>query len=311
MRIDGTALLAGLLATLTVGALFLFVTTARQRSAEMMRRIRKDLADDVEPARGRVVGLLAAMVRPLVPLARPATHEERLRLARDLGRAGFRGPHAPELYLGGKVVLAIASLGLLFAWSAIRTRPGAPAPILGVVLFAAGFYAPNAWLRTKISERRVAIERGLADTLDLLVTCIEAGMGLDAALQRVTAETKLSSPALASELEQTFLEIQAGIPRVLAFRRLADRTGVPDLKSLAATLGQTEMFGTSVGAALRIQAEGLRLRRTQRAEERAAYVSVKMALPLILCVLPALVIVIAGPAIIRLHDAFTMIGVRH
>ena len=311
MHIDGLALAAGILASIALVALVLSIASLRRRSAELVRRMRKDVAAPTTEAAAEGGSLLVRSLAPLGRLAKPATSEEMGRLRRDLGRAGLRGARAAEVLLAAKVLLAFAGLALLFAWSQARTRPGAPAPLLGIVLFAAGFYAPNLWLRARIAARQLSIERGLADTLDLLVTCIEAGLGLDSALQRVTVETKLSYPVLGRELEQTFLEIQAGIPRVEAFRRLADRTGVGELKSLAATLTQTEMFGTSVGVALRIQADGIRVRRSQRAEERAAYVSVKMTVPLIVCVLPALIAIIVGPAIVRVVEQGGLFGRGH
>jgi tight adherence protein C len=143
----------------------------------------------------------------------------------------------------------------------------------------------------------VEIERSLPDAIDLLVTCVEAGLGLDAALSRVAEEITLAAPLLAAELKVTFLEIQASIPRRDAFRRLSERTGVEDLRQLSAVLTQTEMFGTSIARALRVHSEGMRIRRMQRAEEKAAMVGVKMTLPLILCILPTLMAVVLGPAV--------------
>jgi tight adherence protein C len=174
---------------------------------------------------------------------------------------------------------------------------------------AAGFFLPNLWLHAQIAERLRKIERALPDTLDLLVTCVEAGLGLDAAMQRVADETALAFPVLSSELRLAFLEVKAGIPRMEALRRLAERTGAQELRSLAATLVQTEMFGTSVGAALRVQAEGIRIRRMQRAEELAAYIAVKMTFPLIVFILPSLFVVVVGPAIVNISERlFPLLG---
>jgi tight adherence protein C len=169
-----------------------------------------------------------------------------------------------------------------------------------IVAAAVGFYSPNVWLSRRLKARQTALSRGLADTLDLLVTCVEAGLGLEAALVRITREIGLSAPLLASELSQTTLEMQAGKPRPEAFRRLAERTGLEELRSLSAILIQTEMFGTSVAKALRVHAGTMRTRRTHRAEERGATVAVKMLLPLILFILPSLFAVILGPAVVRI-----------
>ena len=141
------------------------------------------------------------------------------------------------------------------------------------------------------------IEEALPDSMDLLVTCVEAGLSLDAAMARVAQELELVAPVLAQEMKQTLLEIQAGVRRSDAFHRLSNRTGVEDLRTLSAMIIQTEMFGTSVSRALRVHAEGMRTKRMQRAEEKAAMVSVKMTVPLILCILPSLFAVVIGPAI--------------
>jgi tight adherence protein C len=138
--------------------------------------------------------------------------------------------------------------------------------------------------------------------MDLMVTCVEAGLGIDAAMARVADEIGLASPLLGAELNLTFLEVQAGVSRPDAFRRLAERTGVEDLRSLSAMLIQTELFGTSVARALRVHAEGMRVRRMQRAEERAAMVGVKMTIPLVLFILPSLISVLLGPAIVSIFE---------
>src|SRR5262249_15357147 len=133
--------------------------------------------------------------------------------------------------------------------------------VLAVWICAFAFFAPNFWLNSKTKERQTALERALPDAMDLLVTCVEAGLGLDAAMSRVSQEMGLAAPILAGEMNLTFLEIQAGIPRADAFRRLAERTGVEDLRALSAMLIQTDVFGTSVARALRVHAEGMRVRR--------------------------------------------------
>jgi tight adherence protein C len=172
----------------------------------------------------------------------------------------------------------------------------APAWIL--VALALGFYLPPLWLRGRITERQAEIGRALPDALDLIITCVEAGIGVDAALDRVAGEVRLSAPLLAGELQQASREMRAGVPRGESFRRLARRTGVDELRTLAAVVVQTELFGTSLAATLRVQADGIRTRRTQVAEERAGKVGVLLSVPLILCILPALFVVLIGPAIV-------------
>jgi tight adherence protein C len=260
----------------------------RVASVEPLARPRRD-----EPS------LWAALLRPLSKLSKPQG-EELSRFRTRLVHAGYRGDRAVEVFFGAKIALGLFLASLPFIASALRGSPLALGRILAVVLGAVGFYAPNIWLRNRVATRQLALTRALPDTLDLLVTCVEAGLGLEAAIGRITAEIGLSSPVLASELRLTTNEMNAGLVRADAFRRLADRTGLEELRSLSAMLIQTEMFGTSIARALRVHSNCLRVRRTHRAEEKAATVSVKMMLPLILCILPALFCVILGPAVVRI-----------
>ena len=167
---------------------------------------------------------------------------------------------------------------------------------VAMIACAFAFFLPNIWVYNKVTNRKAIIEQPLPDAIDLLVTCVEAGLSLDAAMARVSQEMELVAPLLAQELKQTMLEIQAGVKRSDAFHRLSTRTGVEDLKSLSAMIIQTEMFGTSVSRALRVHSEGMLTKRMQRAEEKAAMVSVKMTVPLILFILPSLMVVVMGPA---------------
>lgn len=248
---------------------------------------------------GERAGLLAKLLKPLARLLRPSQAAELSRLRARMLQAGLRSEHAMELFLSSKLLLACgATLTFLYVNSRLVNGLVFPMEAVAAVWSCAVFFIlPNIWLASRISKRKLGIERSLPDTMDLLVTCVEAGLGLDAALARVADEIRLASPLLAQEMNVTFLEIQTGIPRRDAFRRLSERTGVEDLRQLSAVLTQTEMFGTSIARALRVHADGMRIKRMQRAEERAASVGVKMTLPLILCILPSLIAVILGPAI--------------
>jgi tight adherence protein C len=177
-----------------------------------------------------------------------------------------------------------------------------------LVVCAAAFFLPNLWLASLRKRRKANLRRGLPDAMDLLVTCVEAGLGLDAALARVAAELKLVAPLLAAELNMTFLETKAGISRREAFKRLSERTGVDDLRQLAAVLAQTEIFGTSIARALRVHGDGMRIIRMQHAERKAAMVGVKMTFPLVLCILPVLVAVVLGPAIVTIAESLVEKG---
>jgi tight adherence protein C len=244
-------------------------------------------------------GILAKLLRPIARLVRPTQSAELSRLRLRMQQAGLRSDYAMELFLSSKLLLACAvTLTFLYVNNRLVNRLVFPLDAAVAVWTCAAFFlAPNVWLSSRISTRKTWLERSLPDAMDLLVTCVEAGLGLDAALARVADEIRLASPLLAQEMNVTFMEIQAGIPRRDAFRRLSERTGVEDLRQLSAVLTQTEMFGTSIAKALRVHADSMRIKRMQRAEEKAASVGVKMTLPLIMCILPSLIAVVLGPAL--------------
>jgi tight adherence protein C len=299
--VDGAALAFGGLAVVSLATGVSAFVAFRREKDPALRRLRPAAGGGGAPD-------LSMQLRPLEAAA-AAPDDARSRLRRQLTWGGLRGPRAPQRFVAAKLGLALAGLAAVLAASALRSEP-LPMPLaLAVWATAGGYFVPNLWLRSRVADRQRALQRALPDALDLLVTCVEAGLGLDAALQRVADETALAFPLLATELRLAFLETKAGIPRIEAMRRLADRTGVTELRSLAATLAQTEMFGTSVGAALRVQAEGIRIRRMQLAEERAAYVAVKMTFPLVLCILPSLFAVLLGPAIVNIAmKLFPLLG---
>lgn len=162
-----------------------------------------------------------------------------------------------------------------------------------------GFLLPDFVLRRKIRKRQEEITDALPDGLDLLVVCVEAGLGLNAAFIKITEEFKLSSPALSEEFDIVNREMVAGKPRQEALRALTERTGVEDVKSLVAMLVQTEKLGTSLAQSLRVHSDSLRLRRRQKAEEAAAKTTIKLVFPLVFLMFPALFIVILGPGVLQ------------
>ncbi|MGB8931163.1 MAG: type II secretion system F family protein [Anaeromyxobacteraceae bacterium] len=311
MQLDGMAMVVATGFVLSLGAalgmLYSIVGTAGGLARQRRRRLAPspDLPELVEHE-DAVAQLLAHGLSPLAKLAKPVGEGELHALRAALSQAGFRGPQAVQVFLASRVIAAVACLAAVLWANAVRLQPlpMLAAWVLGAA--AAGLFLPNLWLHARVQDRRKAVSRGLPDALDLLVTCVEAGLGLDSAIQRVAGEIVLAHRLLAEELGLTFLEVKAGVPRTDAFRRLADRTGVQDLKTLAATLTQTDLFGTSVAVALRVQAEGMRVRRMQKAEERAAVLSVKMTIPLVVCFLPALLVVLTGPAIVNIAINFVM-----
>jgi tight adherence protein C len=226
--------------------------------------------------------------------ALPKSPSEMGKLRLRLVHAGFRRKDAVSVFLGIRVGVSLICFGLLA--TPLVIKPSVPA-----ALGAAGLgYVLAGVVLARLSKRRQhRIRLSLPDALDLLVVSVEAGLGLDQALQRVGDELAFAHPELSEDLKQINLELRAGKPRSEALHNLADRTGVDDLASLVAVLVQTDKFGTSVAQSLRVQSEVLRTKRRQRAEEAAAKTGVKMVFPLVICIFPAIWVVTIGPAAIK------------
>ena len=219
-------------------------------------------------------------------------------------RAGLRRANTPALFWGSKFLFAL-SLPLCFFFVITFLKPVDASTNLFASFFLAfsGYYLPDIWLRMKTSARKDKIVQGIPDALDLLVVCVETGMGLDAAMNRVAEEIKLSNEVLSDELNILNLETSAGKSREDALRNLAARTGIEDIHSLVTLLIQTDKFGTSVAQSLRVFSDSFRTKRFQKAEEIAAKLPVKLVLPLILFIFPSLFVVTVGPAAIRIYQA--------
>lgn len=216
------------------------------------------------------------------------------RTQRLMARAGFRRPEAAAAFVGAKIVLSGGLLALAYFTQTYRFNPVIILPT-AVLL---GYVGPDFWLTQRIRKRQNTIRLSIADALDLLVVCVEAGLGLDLALLRVSQELRITHRELCQELDIVNAELRVGTNRTTALRGLAERTGVDDIKSLVAMLIQTDRFGTSIAQSLRVHSDELRLRRRQRAEEAAAKTSVKMVPPLVFFIFPALFAVLLGPAVI-------------
>jgi len=220
-----------------------------------------------------------------------------------LERAGIRRPGATAVFLGAKVLLAaICGVGWITVNFALA-RPVGSVLFAGAIAGLVGFYVPTVWLYFRGEARKLQIQTSLPDALDLLVVCVEAGLGLNAAIARVGQEIRLASPALAEELALVNQEIRTGIARSDALRRLARRTGAEDIYALTAMLIQADRLGTSVAQSLRAHAESMRTKRRQRAEQMARKAGIKLAFPLVFLIFPALLVVILGPAAIQLMQA--------
>lgn len=271
-----------------------------------------------DPAQQRLAGLAAGaqtsvLAQPrwlerLAPLSRwlmPAGGRERKRLESMLGLAGFRGPKALRIFFGVKMLLAV-SLPLVWAFFAAWLPKLSANQIIWVAyaLIFVGLVAPNRWLAYRVELRQRRLREGFPDALDLLVICVEAGLGLTAAIERVAQELRFTHPELAAELALVNVETRAGIDREVALHNLNERTGLPEIRGLVSLLAQTLRFGTGIADSLRIYSAEFRDQRMQHAEERAAKIGTQLIFPLILCLFPSFFAVAVGPAAIRLIEAF-------
>ncbi len=246
---------------------------------------------------------LQGMVSKLGGIAKPKSEEELGHMNKRFVQAGLRGKNAMVVFFGAKVLCAA-----LFSASFFPLQMAIPkATNAGAVMFvflalvAVGFYLPNLWLSLKVAARKERLSLGLPDALDLLVVCVEAGMGLDAAIKRVGDEMKLSNKEIAEEFSLLNLELRAGKSRRDALKNLAFRTGLDDINALATLLVQTQKFGTNVGQALRVHADSMRLKRSQRAEELAAKLPIKLLFPTVCFIFPSLFVVLMGPALLQAY----------
>jgi tight adherence protein C len=224
----------------------------------------------------------------------PRSPKEMGTLRLRLVQAGYRRDEALTIFFGMRVAFALL-LFAIFATS-IFARPNI---MVALAAMGLGYVLPGMLLARMAKRRSHRIRLSLADMLDLLVVSVEAGLGLDQALQRVGQELAFAYPELSDELRLINLELRAGKPRAEALRNLADRSGVDDLGSLVTMLIQTDKFGTSVAQALRVYSDTLRTKRRQRAEEAAAKTGVKMVFPLVTCIFPAIWVITIGPAAIK------------
>jgi tight adherence protein C len=215
--------------------------------------------------------------------------------------AGLRSSQAPALYFAAKTVLALALPALALVGLAGKLHDAPMVLTLATVLGASafGFYLPNGVLARLVERRKLALFEDLPDAVDLMTVCVEAGLGFDAALARVTEEIGTRSTALRDEFELVLLELRAGSGRDKALRNLALRTGVEDIDTLTTMLIQADRFGTSIGDSLRVYTDNLRTKRRLRAEEKAAKIALKLLFPLIFFIFPTLIIVLLGPAALQ------------
>lgn len=278
---------------------------ARLAQLGLLDSFARDSAARKARARSKAKDLLAYLGEKVEGPRQNTWSNARTRLV----HGGFREASALPIFLG----LRLASAAVLYAYGVLigmqSDSAGGRAFMMALALAAMGWVVPNFLLSIRIRKRQTSIQRLLPDALDLLVICVEAGLALNQAFQRVALELRHAGNLLTTEIAQMNLEIRAGTPREQALNSLADRTGVADLRSLVSMLVQTERFGTSIADSLRIHADTMRTKRRQRAEELAAQTTIKMIFPLVLCVFPALLVVIIGPAMIQIVEMFQNLAV--
>jgi tight adherence protein C len=290
------ALILAILIFVTIAlAIFAFGAAAYAPSSILGSRLRalawqRPQAPEKPAIKDRIEQALDPLSKAL-----PLSSDDTNRTRGWLIQAGYREPRQLTLYQGIRVLFAAVGFVSVLLISGLQSPP----LLIGVT--GLGFFIPRFFLKRLINDRQTRIRIGMPDALDLTVICVEAGLSLDQALMRVGEDLHHAHPDLSEEFYLLNLELRAGKPRAEALRNLYNRTGVDDIKALVTTLVQTDRFGTSIAQALRVHSDSLRTERRQRAEEQAAKTTIKMVPPLVVFVLPSIIIVTLGPAIIQLY----------
>ena len=305
--------MVGLISILIFVAVMLFILGVfynieyRQDHWRLVQRIKQQMGEKIQSEEKKNVlsvikNYFLRTVESVGERIKPKSEGELSHLRKTFLKAGYRKENVTVIFFGIKAFLATLLPVIFFPikLSYMKTMTSLNFILLGVMLALIGFYLPNLWLHFRIARRKEAIIKGFPDALDLMVVCVEAGTGLDAAINRVGEEMRLSNKVLSEEFKLLSLELRAGKPREEALKSLALRTDLEDVNSLIILLIQTEKFGTSIAQALRVYSDSMRTKRYQKAEELAAKLPVKLVFPLVLFILPSLFVVIVGPAVIRI-----------
>ena len=298
---SGLAFLGVVFLAVTLVA-FVAVTLLRPRPVhERLEALHDEPAGATAPEEPRA--RLSRWLALFASVSTPTGADEPSPVRLQLQRAGFRSPAALTVFYGLKTIctfLLPATLLLYVGVANVRHASGLLLIAL-VVLAGLGYYLPDMVLRRLESRRRLELFFAFPDALDVMRICVEAGLSLDAAIQRVSREIRIECPALSDELHQVSLELRAGASRRQALQNLGARVQLEDVSALVSMLVQADRFGTSIADALRVHSQSLRTRRRLTAEERAAKLPVKLLMPLILCIFPALLTVLLGPAFISIY----------
>ena len=284
------------------GAIWLMLRTAGGAADRRVKRVLNEPGPAAPRHAEELLNRMASATRPLAKLSVPDTGYESSALRRRFMNAGIRTATAPMTYFGVKTVLALGLPVLTFIGMTVARVQLQGTGILFLLLLAStvGYYLPNYALARLVKRRQLEIFENFPDALDLMTVCMEAGLGTEAALNKVAEDVVHKSPALSEELRLVNLELRAGAPRDRALRNLAMRTGVEEVEGFVTMIIQADRFGTSIAQSLRVHSETVRTRRRQKAEETAAKIPLKLLFPLIFCIFPALMLVIMGPAVIQM-----------
>jgi tight adherence protein C len=259
--------------------------------------------------RGRTLVWINTMLGPVSSYVLPRNEIDRSRVTARLVHAGFRSPEAVQNFYAIKIVLAILlPAGFLLIAQALPNLTTQSVLLFTVMACGAGVLAPGIVLDRLVERRLRALRNAFPDALDMLVVCVEAGLGLSQAFQRVADELVVSHPELGHELALVNAEIRAGVDRVTALKNFAYRTGLEDIQGLVSLLVQTLRFGTGISESLRVYSDEFRDKRMQKAEESAAKVGTKMIFPLIFFLFPGFFVIAIGPALIALFEGFRQLG---
>jgi tight adherence protein C len=302
-------LLVFLSITLAVWAVLSALADRKNGAEDRLRRImnpavgRKQAEEKVAGRQEKFQAQVTKAANKLGQSLRPSDEEELGKVRLKLLNAGFRNENAVAILFGAKLILMLLGLAITFPIVALKYGMTRNAFTMTAVAGGIGFYLPGLLVASRKKKRFESIFLGLPDALDLMVVCVEAGLGLDSAMRRVATELATSCPVLCEEFAISNFQLQMGRPRKDVLRDLGLRTGVDDMRSLAAVIIQAEKFGSSIGSALRVQSDAMRLRRRQYAEERAAKTAVKIMIPLILFIFPGVFVVLVGPAGIQIANS--------
>lgn len=292
----------------SLGLSFVFMGATNPIRRRLDRFFDEDEAEN-EITDGRILVKIRTMMGTISHWVMPNAEDELNETTKKLSYAGHRGPNALQTYYGIKALLTIGlPICVLVASRWLPEQTTFELMFYGLAAAGLGLTLPSYVLDKMVTRHMTKLRRAFPDALDLLVVCVESGLGLAAAIQRVADELMVSHPELSTELALVNAEMRAGVDRSRALKNLADRTGLADIRGLVSLLVQTMRFGTGVADALRVYSEEFRDKRMQAAEEQAALIGTKLIFPLVLCLFPSFFIVAIGPAVLRLIAVFGAMG---